>query len=219
MITLVTPIKGKPFVDLLAQTIPTTLAAMQSANLGDQIEWIVVTYGPAPGMVVPDGVRVVECDVDDLCAARNAGLEAAREGIVVSLDADCILHEDAIPFAVGYFERQGTRSIIGGGTRRGTHGRLAVLRKEMIEILGGWPLGYAYGTGMEVEHVISTALANHFDIASWPSRTLRNSFIEHTQPSRPSKDEHTRDRDRLAAVRRSHGQRTRHRVVRPPRPS
>ncbi len=91
-------------------------------------------------------IRVIQEKQPGVCAARQAGLEAARGKIVVSTDADCIYPRGWLERIVSVFIKQSDVSLYIGTYRFKNNQRLANF------LLGAWEsmcLRLKYGYGMQ----------------------------------------------------------------------
>lgn len=108
-----------------AETLPATLASVLAQTYG-QIEVLVVDDGSRDDSAAQvracrdDRVRLIQQPARGACAARNAGLAAARGGLVQFLDADDLLAPGKIAAQVALWRVQGNDSLYACGYTRFT---------------------------------------------------------------------------------------------------
>ncbi|MBI4210210.1 MAG: glycosyltransferase family 2 protein [Candidatus Diapherotrites archaeon] len=131
------------------KTLKKTLDSLLSQKFGGEFEVIVVNDGSTDGTkeflsaysIGKKRLVAINQENTGVCAARNAGIRAARYPIVINMDHDCIAEKDWLERMVAGFdsEKAGVVSAYDyyGGTSTG-------FRKSLLEKVGGYDEEYRY---------------------------------------------------------------------------
>ncbi len=131
------------------KTLEKTLDALMRQKFSGKYEVIVVNDGSSDGTkeFLEDykkgkkNLEVIHQPNRGVCAARNAGIRAARHEIVVNMDHDCIAEKDWLGKMVAGFDSEDVGVVSAYDYYGGTS---TAFRKDLLEKAGGYDEEYRY---------------------------------------------------------------------------